>query len=175
MYTFFTINTTVSHNINLNTFLLNNALNGSMDTKEANQPEVYDFDLLITNNVSIMQDAMKAINIKPKVDLFKYEKTLEDIAEYLCLETADDLFKAVLNKDVFIDVDLYNKFKYKAVCQLLVGLVMYTAQNDIKNEEITICVDNYSLEEYGAVNVDLLVTSYLHKHTDKNDILIMPV
>ncbi len=174
MYTFFTIDTTVSHNIDLNAFLLNNALSGSMDTREGNQPEAYDFDLLITGNASIIQDAMKAINIKPKLDLFKYEETLEDIAEYLEIETANELFQTISSKDVFIDIDLYNKFKYKELCQLLAGLVMYISQNKIENKEITICIDNDSLELYSTVNVDLLVTTYLHKYTDRNDILIMP-
>ena len=175
MYTFLTINTSISNDIDINTFMLTNSTNERMDVKKSNQSESFDFDMLVSNNDSLIKDTVKSFSLKPKLDALNFKKYTEDIARFFEIESAYELFKNLTNPDVFIDIELYNRFPYKELTQLLCGMIMFSAQNDIEKRELTICVDDDSLEALGGLKIDFLISLYNRQDSSQHNILILPI
>jgi len=169
MYTILNVSTRKSTDLSLKEYLVQH----QDDIGKIEQPEDVPVDLLLTENNSLMKNVLQSISLKPKFDLIKYQSILSKMKNDLKFDNLEDLFNAVLYKDVFTMVDLHNRYTKKELSQLLCSITLYYNFKQHERDEMVICIDDNHLDDLGIVSIDYLI-SLFNERKSENHILFLP-
>jgi len=169
MYTILNVSTLRATDLSLKEYLVQH----EDDIGKVEQPDDIPIDLLLTENNSLMKDVLQSVSLKPKFDLMKYESILNKVKNDLEFENLEDLFNAVLFKDVFTMVDLNNRYSKKELSQLLCAITLYYNFDGKERDEMVICIDDNFIDDLGIVSVDYLISIFNERKSD-NHILFLP-
>jgi len=103
-------------------------------------PMRYHSDIIFSNDKEFVKKYKRTYNLEPKIKI-KHKKVLNKITEKTGYEI-EELIVGLLNEDVFCDIAIFNKLKYKDLLQLLVAVIAYDAQNEFYKKELIIMFDN---------------------------------
>ena len=151
-----------------------------IDLSESN-PEIYEVtdnpmkhhsDIVFSNDREFIEKYKRTYRLEPKIKI-KHKKVLSKIAEKTGYEH-EELILGLLNEDVFADIAVFNKLRYKDLLQLLAAVIVYDAQNKFYKKELIVMFDgDESWNDFSPYSITHIVDQHMLRLSVPN-MLSMP-